>query len=83
MCRSDIISSLVAAVVLVLATGLWLVLAGSAVGALVESEDVTTCVGDAVLLTWLSAIMPPAPPAVSAAATTPSAFAFATAVGVR
>ena len=55
----------------------------SAVGALVASDDVTICVEEAVLLTWLRATMPPAPPAVSAAATMPSAFAFASAVDVR
>ena len=56
---------------------------GSALGDVVASDDVTICVEEAVLLTWLKATMPPAPPAVSAAATMPSAFAFASAVGVR
>ena len=55
----------------------------SGVGALVASDEVTICVEGPVLLTWLKATMPPAPPAVSAAATMPSAFAFASAVEVR
>jgi hypothetical protein len=48
----------------------------------VESDELTTVVEE-LLPTWLSATMPPAPPAVSAAAMTPSAFALASAVGVR
>jgi hypothetical protein len=51
--------------------------------AVVASEDTTMSVERAELLTALNAIMPPAPPAVSAAVMAPSAFALARAVGVR
>jgi len=42
---------------------------GSALGDVVASDDVTICVEEAVLLTWLKATMPPAPPSQPAVGT--------------